>query len=353
MKYKFSIAALLLIALSTASAQIASHASTLNAKAQSGPANQVTDKQVTAQVTGKIVARVNGVALTDRELVHEMFTIFPYARQHNGFPKSEEAEIRRGALDMIVFEELVYQEADRRKMTVPPATLEQAATDLRKGFPSPEKYQEFLQTECKGSHQLLLKRIRRSILIEELLQTDVKGKATVSLAQAKVYYDQNLADFQYPESFRVQTISIIPPAKANAEQLAKTRKRAENVLRQAKATKNFDDFGLMAEKLSEDDYRVSMGEHKAADRTQLPPPVLQAVLGLQAGQVSDLIQVEQAYTIVRLIAHTVAGKKTFAEVKDSLRKNLQKKKVDQLRADLGKKLRKTAKVELLETPGVG
>ena len=348
MKYKLSIAALLLVALSAASAQIASHASTLNAQTQSAPANHLT-----TQVTGKIVARVNGVALTDRELLREMFTIFPYARQHNGFPKSEEAEIRKGALDMIIFEELVYQEADRRKMTVPSATMEKAATDLRKSFPSPEKYQEFLQTECKGSHQLLLKKIRRSILIEELLQADVKGKATVSLAQAKAYYEQNPASFEYPESFRVQTISIIPPVKGNAESSAKTRKRAEDVLLQAKATKNFDDFGLLAEKLSEDDYRVSMGEHKAADRTQLPPPVLQAVLGLQAGQVSDLIQVEQAYTVVRLIAHTAAGKKTFAEVKDSVRKNLERKKADQLRADLGKKLRKTANVELLETPGVG
>ncbi len=56
-------------------------------------------------MTGKPVARVNGVALTDRDLLQEMFAIFPYARQHNGFPKSEEAEIRKGALDMIVFEE--------------------------------------------------------------------------------------------------------------------------------------------------------------------------------------------------------------------------------------------------------
>jgi len=349
MKKKVSTAAVLLIGLLAASAQVASHAPTLSANRQPTPAST----SPADQATGRIVARVNGIGLTDRQLLREMFVIFPYARQHNGFPKSEEAEIRKGALDMIIFEELVYQHARRSKITVPQATLDKAASDLRNGFPSPEKYQEFLQTECKGSRELLLKKIERSILIEQVLKAEVKDKATVSSAQTKAYYDQNQASFEYPETFKIQTISIIPPTNASGETLAKTRVRAEEVLRQAKATKTFDDFGLLAEKLSEDDYRVSMGERKPTGRDQLPPPVLQAALGLQPGEVSNLIQLDQAYTIIRLVSHTEAGKKAFAEVKDSLRTDLQKKKVDQLRADLDKRLRKTAKVELLEGPGIG
>ena len=50
------------------------------------------------QITGKPVAKVNGAVLTDRDLLREMYTIFPYAQQHNGFPKELEPEIRRGAL---------------------------------------------------------------------------------------------------------------------------------------------------------------------------------------------------------------------------------------------------------------
>ena len=70
--------------------------------------------------------RINGTELTDRDLLREMLTIFPYARQHNGFPKAEEPKIRMGALKMIEFEELVYQEAERSGMTVPPAKLAKA-----------------------------------------------------------------------------------------------------------------------------------------------------------------------------------------------------------------------------------
>ena len=61
---------------------------------------------------------MNGAILTDADLVREEYAIFPYARQHNGIPKEFEKQIRDGALKMIIFEELVYQEALRRNMTV-------------------------------------------------------------------------------------------------------------------------------------------------------------------------------------------------------------------------------------------
>lgn len=130
------------------------------------------------------------------------------------------------------------------------------------------------------------------------------------------------------------------------EQLQKARKRADDALRQAKASKTYEEFGLLAEKLSEDDYRVNMGDHHAVDRTQLPPAVVQAALAMQPGQISDLIPIDQAYTIIRLNAHNAASKTEFAQVKDSLRKDLRKNKTNQLRANLDKKLRTSARVEL-------
>jgi peptidyl-prolyl cis-trans isomerase C len=300
------------------------------------------------QALSKPVARVNGTVLTDRDLLREMYLIFPYARQHNGgFPKEMEAGIRKGALQMIVFEELVYQEALRRNMTIERPKLQQAETEFRKQFATPEQYQEYLKAECNGSQLLLRERIRRSLLIDALLDVEVAGKAKVTLAEAKAYYDKNPAPFQYPESFAFQTISVLPPEKATPKQLQEGRKRAEDALRQAKATKSYEEFGLLAEKISDDDYRVMMGDHKFVDRAKLAANVVQAMLAMQPGQVSEILQVEQAYTIVRLNKHVLAGKMTFAQIKDKLQKELEAKKTESLRAGLDKKLRRTAKVEVL------
>src|SRR6059058_206735 len=100
------------------------------------------------------VARVNGAVLTDRDLAREIQTIFPYAQTHNGVPKSMEPEVRKGALDMIIFEELVYQEALRRKMTISPERMRKSETMFRKQFATEQEFNQVLQIEVHGSRQL-------------------------------------------------------------------------------------------------------------------------------------------------------------------------------------------------------
>lgn len=299
------------------------------------------------QAAGRPVARVNGAVLRDRDLLREMYAIFPYARIHNGFPKAMEADIRKGAMQMIVFEELVYQEAERRKIALPPTQLDRAFADFRNRFATGQEYEQFLKEELNGSQQLLRAKIRRSLLIEEMLKREVTQKAAVSVAEAKAYYDHNPNEFRIQESFAFQTISVLPPDKASAEQLKEAAKRAASALQQAKATHSYEEFGVLAEKISEDDYRVMMGDRKVVERSKLPPEIAQALLAMQPGQVSGAIRLGQAYCIARLNQHISTGMQSFEQVKDSLRKQLEKKKTEQLRSALDKKLRAGAKVEEL------
>jgi parvulin-like peptidyl-prolyl isomerase len=303
---------------------------------------------VAPESAGKPVARVNGRVLTDQDLLREMYSIFPYARQHNGgFPKAMEAQIRTGALKMIVFEELVYQEAQRLHLTVPPVKLDRAVRGFKKQFSSSDEFNEFLKVECGGSQKVLRARITRSLLIDQLLTASVTNRSKISPVQARAYYDKNPAQFRIPESYAIQTISVLPKQNATPAQQKELRVRAEDALRQAKATKDYEEFGVLAEKISEDDYRVMMGDRRAVDKTKLPPEVFKAAEALQPGQVSELIPLEQGYTIIRVNAHIPAGSQKFEAVKDAILKQLQKQKTEQLRSALDKRLRAQAKVEEL------
>ncbi len=339
------IAVLLAAALPLPAQMAVSHAPTAAAAPAPAPAPSAT-VMLSAPV-GKPVARVNGAVLTDRDLLREMYTIFPYARQHNGVPKPMEEDIRKGAMKMMEFEELVYQEALRRGLTVPPARMQKAEADFRQQFNSPDQYQEILKDEFHGSRALLREKIRRSLLIDQLLKAEVEEKSVISVAEAKAYFLKHPEQFRIPESYSIQTISVMPPANANAAQLKEARKRADDAIKQAKATKNYEEFGVLAEKISEDDWRVMMGDRRAMDITTLPPEVTKAIQSMQIGQVSDLIQVGPNFAIVRLNAHIPAGMQKFDEVKDTLRKNMRQKKTEQLRAAFDRKLRQTAKVQEL------
>lgn len=346
MKSVFSVVIFLGVAFSFGLTQMApSHAPTIATPTIAG-ANPP-GSTMSMQVTDRPVARINGAILTDRDLLREMLAMFPYARQHNGFPKAKEAQIRQGALQMIEFEELVYQEAERRKMAIPAERLNAAEASMRKQFSSRSDFDLFVKTEGGGSRQLLRQKIGRSLLIEKMLKLEVSGKAKLSATQLRDYYDKNPQRFTFGENFTLQTISILGAADTSAKAQGETRKRAEDALRQAKATKDFGEFGLLAEKISEDDYRVNMGLHKPMELSQLPPEIGQAVQGMAPGQVSGLIHIQNSYTLFRLAARKPAGKVKFEEVKDRLRKDLEKARYEQFRASLGAKLRQSAKIEEL------
>jgi peptidyl-prolyl cis-trans isomerase SurA len=343
MRIQFSPAILLLLAV-TMNAQVASHPASASPSAEGAlPPARVT----TLQVTGKTVAKVNGAVLSDRDLVREMFAIFPYAKQHNGFPEKLEPQIRKGALDMIIFEELVYQEAKHRNMSISVERITREEREFRKQFPSPEVYQQFLKEELKGSRQLLREKIRRSLLIESLLNLEVVNKAKVTAAEVRSLYEKNPRQFAREEQFHIQTISILPPANGSADISKEARRRAQDAAQQAKSKKSYQEFGLLAEKISDDDYRVNMGDHKPCGRDQLPPEVVKTALAMKPGEVSDLIQLGTAFTVIRLVVHTPAGKIPYTEVKGQVQSDLQRERVEKLRAALGKKLRQGAKIETL------
>jgi peptidyl-prolyl cis-trans isomerase C len=340
MNTKLSIGALTLIATLAATAQVASHA----------PAVKTGNVAATTAVapSGKPVVRVNGAVLTDRDLVREMLNVFPYAKQHGGkFPKDSEPEIRKTALRNLEFEELAYQEAKRRGLVVSPAKLSQAVKDFRDQFDSDTKFQQYLKTEQKGSLEELRGKVRRAILIDMVLKSEIENRAKLADGELRAFYDKNPDRFRKPDSVSIQTITIAYGDNPSPADKQKARQRAEDALKQVKATKDYEGFGQIAEKVSMDDWRVMMGDHKWLHRGRMPEAVEKVVFNMKPGQVSDIVDAGDSFCIARVNGREDSHLIGFSEMKSRLRQDLEKQKKDDLRAAFDKRLRKTAKVEEL------
>lgn len=341
MKSRLCILAVVLAAITVSSAQVASHASASKMPAASAPA-------LSAPVASlKPAARVNGAVLTDTDVLRVMYDIFPYAQQHKGFPKDLEADIRKGALEMVIFEELLYQEAKRRNLTIAPERLTRAEAGFRNQFPDKATYARYIAGEFKGDKALVREKIRRSLLIERMLKSDVAAKSVVTLAEMKANYDKNSVNYLHGETLSIQTISIIPPPNSSKEIQAESKAKIKDIARLGRAAKTKRDFGLIAEQLSDDDWRTKLGDRGTLDVKNLPPEIVKAARTMKAGQVSDPVQLERAWVVFRLNAHKAAGKTPFAEVKSKLKSDMQKQKTSETRASLNKQLRKDAKIEVL------
>ncbi len=338
MKLLCNIGILLTLASVPVSAQVAAHSQVGSPRSSTSPA--------TTFVAGKPVVRVNGTVLTEGDLRREMYHIFPYAKQHNGtFPKTMEADIRAGAMKMIIFEELVYQEAEREKMTIPPARMQKAVVAFRGQFRTESDYRQFMLSQANSSQQVIKAKIRRSLLIDKYLKMKVADRAVVATPQVLAFYKAHPEQFRYADSIAFQSISFLPKGKTGSSQEA--RKRAEAAAGQVKAARSYEAFGMLAEKISDDDYRVKMGDHRAVESSTLPAQVVQTAMTMKPGDVSGLIQVDDAYCYIRLVNKVPAGIRPFEQMKEPIRSKMVKDKAEKLRNDLDRQLRTGAKIEQL------
>ena len=339
MNSKLRICAFLVLTSLAVTAQVASHAPTV--KAGSIP-------PAGAASTGRPIVRVNGSVLTDRDLQREMLNVFPYAKQHGGrFPKDSEAQIRQKALRNLEFEELAYQEAQRRGLTLFPETLAQAMRDFRAQFDSEAQFQQYLKTEQKDSMQELRNKVRRAILIDKVTRAEVDSKAKFTDAQLRAFYDKNPDRFRKPDSVSLQTITIAYRDNPSPADKRKARKQAEEALKQARETKDYEGFGMLAEKVSMDDWRVMMGDHNWLHRGRMPEDVEKVVFTMKPGQVSDIIDTGDSFCIARVNGREDSHLVTFDEVKPGLKQDLERQKADELRQAFEARLRKKAKIEEL------
>ena len=140
-----------------------------------------------------------------------------------------------------------------------------------------------MQTEMHGSRQQLREQIQRSMLIDQLLKQEVDKKSCRFAGRGEGLLRQERGSLPAAGVVHLPSISIVPPRTATPEQAKEARKKADDALKQAKATKSYQEFGLLAEKISEDDYRVNMGDHKVVPADKLPPQVIKAFQAMKPG----------------------------------------------------------------------
>ena len=339
MKARFSF--LLLVVTLSAEAQVPSHAPT--AMSTSTPSASV------ATISApKPIVRVNGTVLTDRDLLREMFNVFPYAKQHGGgFPKDSEPQIRKTALRNIEFEELAYQDAVKKGMTVSTEKLSKAMKDFRMQFDTEADYQEFLKVENKGSEEDLKKSIRRAMLIDRYLKIQIDNKARLTDAEVRAIYDKNPDHFRKPDSVWLQTITIAYGQTPSSAEKQEARNKAEDALKRAEATKDYESFGVLAEKVSMDDWHVMMGDHKWLHRGRMPGEVEKVVFNMKVGQVSQIVDTGDSFCIARVNGREDAHLMPFDQVKDRLKKDSEGDRAKVLRAALEKSLLANAQIQEL------
>jgi peptidyl-prolyl cis-trans isomerase C len=260
-----------------------------------------------------VVARVNGESVTKAEFETAVAAI----EQQNGgkVPPDQRDRILRAVLDQLVGMKLLAQEVKARKVSVPEADVDAQIATLRKQFPSEDVFNQALKTQQRTVESLKAD-ARRDLSISKLLQDELASKVTVTADQAKKYYDENPDRFKQPERVRASHILIGVPHGADAVTKDAARKRAEDVLKQVKAGK---DFAALAKEHSQDPgSAVQGGDLGYFPRGQMVGPFDEVAFTLAKGATSDLVESQFGFHIIRVVDKQDARTVPLEEVKAKL-----------------------------------
>jgi peptidyl-prolyl cis-trans isomerase D len=199
---------------------------------------------------------------------------------------------------------------DRREIQVARFTPESFASKVTVSDADVEAYYKANTAQFQSPEQASI----------EYLVLDIeaaKKNISVNEADLKTYYEQNTARFGTKEERRASHILITAPASASAADRAKAKAKAEQLLAEVK--KAPATFADVARKNSQDPGSAEKGgDLDFVTRGAMVKPFEDAMFALKKGDISDVIETEFGYHIIRLADIKPAVVPPFEQVRATI-----------------------------------
>ncbi|HWU97213.1 MAG TPA: SurA N-terminal domain-containing protein [Oxalicibacterium sp.] len=151
----------------------------------------------------------------------------------------------------------------------------------------------------------------------------VASQINVSDADIKAYYDQNAAHYSTPEQRRASHILIAVKKDASDEEKKAAKEKAEKLLEALR--KNPQQFAELAKKNSDDPGSAERGgDLDFFGKGMMVKQFEDAAFKLKQGELSDLVQSDYGYHIIKVTAIKPSSVKPLDEVKNEIAGDIKK-----------------------------
>lgn len=161
----------------------------------------------------------------------------------------------------------------------------------------------------------------------------IKKTLLINEADLRTYYEQNATRLSGQEERRASHILINAPRTASAEDRKKARAKAEDLL--ASARKLPDSFAELARKNSQDTGSApNGGDLDFFARGSMVKPFEDAAFAMKKGDISDIVETEFGYHIIRLTDIKAPKVRSFEEMKAQIEADLKKQQAQRKFAEV-------------------
>ncbi len=264
----------------------------------------------------------------------------------------------------LIVKTLLEEEIAKRGIKVSNADVDEAVKTIIDKVGSKEQLNKLLKENGISNSQFrddLKEEVKMKKLAQEL------GSSSVSDAEAKKFYDENLNKFKYPDKVRASHILIsVNPAeiteiiksdaknknldeagvKAKVNEEIKNREAKINKLL-AEVKKDPAQFAKLAKENSEDTATaVKGGDLGFFTAKEMVPEFSKAAFSMKPNTISDKpVKTQFGYHIIMVTDRAAAGQTPYEKVKNDIKSYLENQKQLEMLDNLTESLKKTAKIE--------
>lgn len=328
-RFRLALGAILFSGLLTASVAVAAEPAKAPAPAKAADASKPLPDPV---------ARVNGIPISRAEFSNA-YKALQGAQGH--IPADKTVEAQKYVLNQLIIGELMYQVSKNTPVADLDKKMNDAVAKLKARFKSTEEYEKGLKEQGMTEKQLR-ELIRRNLVIENHIEKAVVAKVTVSPEEVKAFYDKNPESFTMPEQVRASHILITVDAKATEADKQKARAKAEDLLKQIKGGA---DFATLAKEQSGCPSSKEGGDLGYFSKGQMVKPFEETVWGMKIGEISNVVETQFGYHIIKLTGRKQSEKIAFNTIKDRVEQNLKQQKIGAGINAMLETAKKSAKIE--------
>lgn len=302
------------------------------------------DRNVWAEVDGKPIYRQD----VERQ----------YRRRSSGSAESgdpeQELSFKLNILNELINNQILLAHAAQTRITVSEGEVDARVADLRSPYGSEENFARKLQEQGLSWSDFRTE-IRNHLIINKLLNKEIKSRISVSDTEIRAYYERNKANYNVVETeYHLAQILVTPSRDPEVRNLknddAATPAAALHKIQALYARLQAgDDFSTLAQEYSEDPRTAAGGGDMGfipASSIGTNAALKKAVGTLQVGQVSGIIQTPAGYHILKLLGMEKPGQHELSDpqVESAIRRILMNEKEQLLTAAFMEQLRDGAKV---------
>lgn len=299
-------------------------------------------------VAEQVVARVNKTPITLGTLDRELEALLRERGLHMARLNNPAAlkGMRREALDRLVRNELLYQEARTRGLAASDADVARSVAETKKQLRTDSAFDRYL-IRMGLDEAAYRDHVRRMLSGDRMAQRIVERDVKVNDDDVQAFYNANPRLFRREEQVKVRQILLRVEKGATAERKAEQRARLEAL---AARVKDGESMEALAREHTDDATRQWGGELDPFARNQQPRPIEDAAFALtKPGDLSPVFETERGWHLLQLVEHIDAREVALVAVRERIRSHLVESRGRDAIDAAVEKLRAAAKVDVLSS----